>query len=137
MKTEVKFKWLQKMSFEADLDGHKLIIDANEENGGENQGPRPKILMLASLAGCTGMDVVSILTKMRVNYDSFSVHVEGETGEEHPKKYESMKIIYHITGKDIDLEKVQKAVNLSSEKYCGVSAFYNKVIDIEYEIKIN
>ena len=137
MKTEVSVTWLNDMSFEADVDGHKIILDANVENGGHNRGSRPKPLMLVALAGCTGMDVVSILSKMRVDVEDLVVKVEGNTVDEHPKRYIDMKIVYYVKGKDIDYEKVKKAVELSQEKYCGVSAFYKEVIDLDYEIRIN
>lgn len=128
--------WLSDMAFEANINGHKIIIDANEENGGHNLGPRPKPFMLAALGGCTGMDVVSILKKMRLVYDSLEIIVEGDTVDEHPKKFVKMKVIYNFIGTDIPLEKVQKAVDLSRERYCGVYASYKDSIEIGYEINI-
>ena len=135
-KIKIETKWLQKMSFEAKIDGHKIIVDAAEEVGGENKGPRPKPLMLLALAGCTGMDVVSILKKMRVEFDDLDVDVEAEMTEEHPKYFSSMKVIYTIKGKNIQKEKVEQAVTLSQEKYCGVSALYKKAIPVKFEIII-
>ncbi len=76
--------------------------------------------MMVALAGCTGMDMVSLLKKMRVNYESLNIMVEGDLTEEHPKHFTKMKVIYEFKGKDIDLKKVEKAVDLSKEKYCGV-----------------
>jgi putative redox protein len=92
--------------------------------------------MLAALAGCTGMDVVSILKKMRVDLDDFNVYVEGDLTEEHPKQYAQMHVIYEFKGKNLPEEKLQKAVNLSEERYCGVSAMYRKAFGITSEIKI-
>lgn len=135
-KQEVKINWLENMAFEADINGHKIVLDAAEPVGGENRGPRPKPLLLAGLAGCTGMDVVSILKKMRVEVDNFSVTVEGDLTEEHPKQFSKMNVIYEFTGKDLPLEKLQKAVSLSEERYCGVSAMYRKAIELTSEIKI-
>lgn len=129
-------KWVDGMSFEADIEGYKITIDSNPEFGGQNKGPKPKPLMMVSLAGCTGMDVVSLMNKMRVEYDSMSVIVEGELTEEHPKHFTRMKVIYEIKGKNVDRGKVEKAVNLSKDKYCGVSYSYKQVMDVEYEIKI-
>ncbi len=128
--------WLDKMSFETDINGHKITIDASEEFGGENKGPRPKPFMLAALAGCTSMDVISMLKKMRINVDNFRVLVEGELTEEHPKQFNKMHIIYEFTGKDLPMDKLKKATELSEEKYCGVSAVYKKVIEMSSEIKI-
>jgi putative redox protein len=132
----VKVNWLENMAFGADVNGHKIIIDAAEPVGGENRGPRPKPLMLVALAGCTGMDVISILKKMRVEVDDFNVVVEGELTEEHPKQFSQMRVIYEFKGKDLPIDKLEKAVNLSEERYCGVSAMYRKVIGITSEIRI-
>jgi putative redox protein len=126
--------WLNDMAFETTINGHKLVLDASVEGGGQNLGPRPKILMLVALGGCTGMDVVSILKKMRVEYSSLEILVEGDTADEHPKKFLKMIINYNFTGKDLPLDKIQKAVDLSREKYCGVYASYKDSIEIEHVI---
>jgi putative redox protein len=124
------------MAFETEMNGHKVVLDADPSVGGENKGVRPKPLMLLSLAGCTGMDVISILKKMRVEVDDFNVRVEADMTEEHPKHYNQMKVIYSFKGKDLPREKIEKAVNLSEEKYCGVSAVYKKAMDVTTEIEI-
>ena len=118
---QVRVNWLENMAFEAEVNGHKIIIDAAEAVGGENRGPRPKPLMLVALAGCTGMDVVSILKKMRVEVETFNVVVEGDLTEEHPKQFSKMRIIYEFKGNDLPMDKLEKAINLSEERYCGVS----------------
>ena len=125
------------MAFNIDVQGFKIKVDAKEEVGGENSGPTPKPLMLAALAGCTGMDVVSILGKMRVDFDALDIEVEGDVSDEHPKMYKHMHIIYKLKGNNIDKEKVIKAVEMSQDKYCGVSALYKQVIAITYEIQVN
>ena len=136
MKTSTKIKWTGNMSWETELFGHKLILDASEENGGENKGTRPKILMLTALAGCTGMDVVSILKKMRVEVEDIQIFVEGDLTEEHPKYYEKMHVVYEFKGKNLPMDKLEKAVSLSEERYCGVSALYKKAIPVTTEIRI-
>jgi putative redox protein len=136
MKHIVDLAWKENMAFETDMDGHKLIIDASVEGGGDDLGPRPKKLMLTALAGCTGIDVVMILKKMKVVPDAFNVIVEGGLTDEHPKKYNEIKVIYQFKGKDLPLEKLQKAVKLSEEKYCGVSAVYREVMDLKSEIRV-
>lgn len=136
MKTSVNLQWTGNMSWETELFGHKLILDAGKENGGDDTGPRPKVLMLTALAGCTGMDVVSILKKMRVEIEDLQIIVEGDMTEEHPKYYERMHVIYQFKGKDLPLEKLEKAVGLSEEKYCGVSALYKKAIPVTTEIRV-
>ena len=91
---------------------------------------------MVALAGCTGMDVVSILKKMRVEPESFSVKVLGELTDEHPKQYTSLHVVYEFKGKDLPMDKLVKAVSLSEEKYCGVSAVLKKAIPVTTEIVI-
>lgn len=134
---ESKVVWNEGMSFTAKLDGFDFVIDADEKVGGKNLGPKPKGLTLTSLAGCTGMDVISILNKMRVELDSFEVSANGELTEEHPKKFVSMKITYRFEGKDIPAGKVKKAVSLSEDRYCGVSATLKPGVKLTNEIVIN
>lgn len=122
------------MSFQATVNNHPVIMDADESVGGENGGPRPKALLLAGLAGCTGMDVVSILKKMQVTFDDLKISVEADLSEEHPKVFEKIHIIYHFTGTDLVLSKLEKAVSLSQDKYCGVSAMFSKVASLTYSI---
>ena len=132
----VTTKWLNNMAFEAEANGHKIILDAEPEVGGENRGPRPKPFMLAALGGCTSMDVISILKKMRVEVKKFNAYVEGELTEEHPKQYRKIHVIYEFTGKNLPMDKLKKAVELSENQYCGVSAVYKKVMELTSEIKV-
>ncbi len=128
--------WKEGMAFETEVNGHKIIMDADDSVGGEDNGPRPKPLLLASLAGCTGMDVISILKKMKQPYTYFNVDVESEATEEHPKHYNKITVIYEFKASDnLDEKKVEKAVNLSQERYCGVSALLKKAISVDYKIK--
>lgn len=134
MKHEIDLSWKKGKTFETEINGHKLKIDVPEDMGGEDSGPRPKPLMLTALAGCTGLDVVSILKKMRVELDDFNVKVEGELSDEHPKQYLSMHVTYEFWGEDLPKEKIEKAVRLSEEQYCGVSALYKKAIPLTSSI---
>ncbi len=136
MKETIKASWLNGLSFEAEVDGHKIYLDTSLEHGGKNMGPRPKPLMMVALAGCTGMDVAAILQKMRVEFEELTVEVEGDITEIHPKRFQGMKIIFRVKGKDVPLNSVEKAVNLSKTKYCGVSANYMKAFPIEHKIII-
>jgi putative redox protein len=136
MEHNVKIAWTGEMSFEADVNGHKVVMDVADEEGGNDRGPRPKPLTLAALGGCTGMDVVSILHKMKANPESFSLSITAKLSDDHPKIYKKIHIIYLLKGKNLSLDKVMKAVGLSQEKYCGVSAMLRKVAEISYEIKI-
>jgi putative redox protein len=136
MKESVSVTWLENMAFETEVNGHKFVIDAVEAVGGEDRGPRPKPLMLAALGGCTAMDVVSMLKKMRVEVSDFKMIVSGDLTEEHPKHFYRMHVIYQFTGKNLPLDKIQKAISLSEERYCGVSATYRKEMEITSEIKL-
>jgi len=136
MKETIKARWLNDLAFEAEVDGHKLYMDTSMEHGGKNIGPRPKPLMMVALAGCTGMDVAAILKKMREDIEELTIEVEGDVSEDHPKRFERMKVIYRVKGKGVNRKNVEKAVNLSSTKYCGVSANYSKAFPITHEIII-
>lgn len=122
------------MTFQSHLDNHTIIIDTPENDGGNDLGPRPKKLMLSSLAGCTGIDVVSMLNKMRVSFSNFSMDVEANLTQETPKTYNWVKITYRISVKEDDQDKVRRAVKMSKEQYCGVSAMFEKFAELEYEI---
>lgn len=136
MKQSINLDWTEAMSFETQVNGHKIVLDADEAVGGHNLGPRPKPLILVALAGCTAMDVVSMLGKMRVQPDAFRVNVEGELTDEHPKVYQKLHIQYIFRGENLPLDKLEKAVNLSQEKYCGVSAMLAKAAQITHEIVV-
>jgi len=122
------------LSFSVDLQGHRFTVDSDESVGGKDRGPRPKALLLSGLAGCTGMDVASILGKMKMPYDSFAVEVDAETTDEHPKVYKTITVRYIFTGDELDRSKIEKAVKLSQEKYCGVNAMLGKTASISAEI---
>ena len=136
MKHTVDTLWQGNMKFDAVVSGHHVIMDALPVGGGNNEGARPKELMLSALAGCTGMDVISILKKMRIEPEYFNVKVEAEMTEEHPKHYTAMHITYEFKGENLEIEKLQKAIDLSQERYCGVSFVYRKAMEITHEIKI-
>ncbi len=136
MTHSVETAWKGNMQFDALVSGHHVIMDAIPDSGGEDLGVRPKQLMLASLAGCTGMDVISILKKMKVEPDAFNIRVEADVTDEHPKHYTHMHIIYEFTGKDLPMDKLKRAAELSQDKYCGVSHAYKKAMPVTYEIKI-
>jgi len=136
MKRVLDVTWSNNMKFVANIDNHNIIIDAAPDVGGKEEGPRPKSFMMLALGGCTGMDVISILRKMKVDVTYFNVKIDADVSDEHPKKFLSMKVIYEIKGNNIDYEKVERAVNLSIDKYCGVNANFKDSMKMEYEIKI-
>ena len=125
------------LSFDIELQGHSLVVDADASVGGQNRGPTPKPLVLSALGGCTGMDVASILKKMQMDYDSFSVEVDGETTDSHPKVYTDIHIRYIFTGQSLDQGKIEKAVTLSLEKYCGVANMLKKITNLTHEVLLN
>jgi putative redox protein len=137
MKLEAKIDWQQGLAFRANLDGFDFIIDGTPAAGGRNLGPRPKGLTLVSLAGCTGMDVISILGKMKVKVEKFSVSAAALTAEEHPKKFLSILVTYFFEGAGISPEPLRKAIALSEDKYCGVRATLAPTVAIRHEIILN
>ena len=136
MSNKINVAWTGDMAFEAEVNDFKIKLDADERVGGKNSGPRPKPLTLVSLGGCTGMDVISILTKMRVKPDYFNVEVSGELTDEHPKYYNKIHVVYTFRGSDLPMAKLEKAINLSQDRYCGVSEMLRKVATITHKIVI-
>lgn len=114
---------------------HWVVMDGPAKYGGAEAGTRPMELVLIALAGCTGMDVASILEKMRVDYDDFKIIVNGEVVEKHPKKFTKIHIKYLIRG-DVPEEKFKKAVELSQTKYCPISEILRASAEVTYEYKI-
>jgi len=126
--------WQGGLEFSVSQDDHEFTIDGSAEFGGRNRGPRPKNLILTALIGCTGMDVVSILEKMKIRDYGLTVTARGEYTEEHPKVFRYIKIEYRFTGEDLPLSKIERAVNLSREKYCGVSEMLRGKMELTYDI---
>jgi putative redox protein len=122
------------MRFDTLIDGHSITIDLDKAAGGDNTGPGPKILMLVSLAGCTGVDVVSLLRKMKANFSDFTINVEAHLTETHPVIYDEVTITYNIKVSKTDESKVEKAVTLSQDKYCGVSHMFSAFAKLNNKI---
>lgn len=136
---KVELNWVTDLAFEVKNEsGLRYFTDSLLEDGSPGLGPKPMEMVLAALAGCTGMDVVSILKKMRVQVNSFSMNVEGERAEEHPRVFTSVTLDYRFTCPDsADTEKILKAVSLSQEKYCSVGAMLKKAVDYRYRVFVN
>lgn len=129
--------WKEGLSFTGTADsGFEIALGASREVGGRDDGFRPLELMIISLAGCTAMDVISILTKKRQDVSDFSVSVQGEREEEHPKVFTSLHILYKISGTDIDETAVRRAIELSSVRYCPAQAMLGKIVQIDMKYKI-
>ncbi|MBN2460178.1 MAG: OsmC family protein [Candidatus Cloacimonetes bacterium] len=136
MNTRTSVEWKGDMLFEAELLGQRFYFDSDKKYGGQGKGLRPKPLLLSALAGCTGMDVVSILKKMRIEDYKLNITVEAEQTEEHPKIYRKIYLNYNFRGKELPEDKIKKAVELSETRYCGVSAMLKKSADIIININI-
>ena len=129
--------WKENMVFESDNpSGETLFMDATDE-GIENKGLRPKALMLSSLAGCSGLDVVSLLKKMRAEVNDFKMVVHGELTEEHPRYYHKVVIEYHFYGNDLQEDKINKAVKLSVDQYCGVMEMFRQFAKVTTEVYLH
>ncbi len=131
---EVKVSWTEEgpMRFEAsDLKGHLVTLDGAPEFGGAEAGFSPKALLLVALGGCTGMDVISMLRKMRQEVTGYHLEVKGWEHEEHSKKFDKIIVEHVIEGHNLNQEMVDKALKLSHEKYCGVSASLAGSVEIE------
>ncbi len=133
---KIKTEWKGGLAFDTELGSHTLRMDAPESIGGTDTGPGPKKLMLTALSGCTGMDVALILKKMRVEYEKMDIEVEAELTTLHPKHYTKMHVIYTFYGKDLPVEKLEKAVRLSEDTYCGVRAVYAKTMEMSSEVRV-
>lgn len=134
MAVQVTTKWLGDMRFEStNPSGHNLFIDAGEENGGKDEGYRPKALMLSGLAGCSGLDVAVLIKKMKLHVDEFKIETEANLTEVHPKYYDKVAMHFHFYGDDLNEKKLQKAVDLSIEKYCGVMEMFRQFSELKTE----
>lgn len=110
------------LSFETSIRGHKFFQDTQIAQGGTNQGPSPKELLLAGVMGCAGMDVVSILKKHNMQADLLQVSGTAETRKEHPRIFNEIALVFRAEGQNVTAERLVEAVDLSLTKYCGVTA---------------
>ena len=130
----VTTKWKKDMLLSSDNpSGQHLFIDTTPENGGLNEGLHPKALMLSSLAGCSGLDLVGLFKKMKIEVSTFEIVVTAELSEEHPKYYHKVHVDYHFFGMSLSEKKISKAVDLSVEKYCGVMEMFRKFATVTVE----
>lgn len=130
-------KQIQGITFAAKSDSnHWVIMDGSEKFGGSDAGNSPKELLLVSLGGCTGSDVASILSKKRVKIDKFEMNISAEVADEHPKVYTKAHIEYVFYGRDIQEKDVERAIELSQNTYCSVTAMLQKAFPIDHSYKI-
>ena len=134
MANHITTTWLGNMKFEStNPSGHNLYIDAGPESGGKGEGYRPKALMLSGLAGCSGLDVASLIKKMKLEVNDFKIEIEANLTEEHPKYYDKVSVNFHFYGDNLNEKKLQKAVDLSVEKYCGVMEMFRRFAEMNIE----
>jgi putative redox protein len=128
---------LSGMHFVGDIEGFHIDLDAEESVGGTGAGPQPHRLLLQALAGCTAMDVISILRKKRQQVSGLKVEVQGSRADQHPRVYTRIDVLYHVSGKNVDSQAVERAIELSSTRYCPVIAMLGKVAEIHtgYDIE--
>ncbi|HHB78664.1 MAG TPA: OsmC family peroxiredoxin [Saprospiraceae bacterium] len=133
---KVTATWIEDLVFDSQIGENTIRVQGSVAKG-PRQGPGPKALLLSSLTGCTGMDVVSLMDKMRVQYDGFEVIAEAELTDEHPKNYKSIQLTYIVKGPKAKekADKVKKSVDLSLDRYCGVAYMLRKHCPITYEIQ--
>ena len=134
MTNKIEVSWQGQMQFESVAPEGTVMIDAAKSVGGNGNGLRPKAMMLSALAGCTAMDVVSLLKKMRAEVADIKITAEANLTDEHPKYYDKVKVIYRFYGSDFKKSKIEKAVKLSIDRYCGVMEMFRKFSDLSTEI---
>lgn len=133
----VKAMWREGMCFDAETgSGHHLLLDAAEQNGGEDKGPRPMEMLLVALATCAGMDILSILRKKRQQIIAYELFVHGERTEEHPRVFVEITVEHVFTGCAIQTQAVERAIALTEEKYCGASAMLGKAAKVTHAFRI-
>ena len=134
---KVAVRWIDGMEFETETgSGHKGVIDAGVHAGGKNHGPSPMELLLVGMAGCTGIDVVDILRKKRLNFTGVEVRVEGTRAETHPMVYTDIDVVYTVRGKNIPESAVEQAIRLSEDKYCSAGVMLGKTAKIKHRYEI-
>jgi putative redox protein len=134
---KVTVNWKEALAFDATSDnGHTVRLDTLKENGGLDSGMNPKKMLLASLCGCSAMDIVEILKKMKVDFSKLEISAEAEQTGDMPKVFKSIDLVYYCDVKPEDEDKLKRAVSLSMDKYCGISAMLAKHCPINYSTEL-
>ncbi len=133
----VRIKWLDHMSFVGETSsGHSVVMDGAPEVGGRNLGPRPMEMVLLGLGGCTSFDIVSILKKSRVPVENCIVNISAERADSVPAVFTRIHVHYIVKGARLSDKQVQRAVDLTSEKYCSVAMMLKSTVEISYDYEI-
>ena len=134
---KARVQWLDGRAFLGESgSGHAVVMDGSPEAGGRNIGVRPMEMLLLGLGGCTAFDIVMILERMREKVTALDIVLEGERATEDPKVFTHVKLIYKVTGRKLKPANVERAVNLSAEKYCSATAMFGKTAKIEHSFEI-
>jgi len=136
MTHSISTSWLGDMAFESNINGHIIIMDTDARGGGKDLGPRPKPLLLTALSGCIGMEIVSILKKMKVEGYKFTIDAEADTVSGSPAVYNQIRLTFRFGGEKLSQKKIIQAINLSFD-YCPVYAMLSKAVKIIYSTFIN
>ncbi len=134
---KITTKWVQTLAFDVTADtGQTVRIDTTVENGGSGSGMNPKKMLLGSLSGCSGIDVVEILNKMKVPFTKLEIEASAEQTDDHPKVFKFIDMVYRCDIAADNIDKLNRAVSLSHEKYCGISAMLGKHCPINYTVEL-
>lgn len=134
---DLNLQWHMGLNFTSSVRGHEIEMDANYSVGGSNRGPTPKELVLAGLAGCSGMDAIAYLKKHNSHPLDFNIKTQAEQTKTTPQYFATIHLVYQFIGAELDLEMVVKSVETSMTRYCGVSYMLNKTTPITYDIELN
>lgn len=134
---KARVQWLDGRAFVGETgSGHAVVMDGAPESGGRNIGIRPMEMLLLGLGGCTAFDIVMILERMRENVTGLDISLEGERASEDPKVYTHVTLVYRVKGRKLKPANVERAVNLSAEKYCSATAMFAKSAKINHRVEI-
>ena len=134
---KARVQWLDGRAFVGESgSAHAVVMDGAPEAGGRNIGVRPMEMMLLGLGGCTAFDIVMILERMREKVTGLDIALEGQRASEDPKVFTDVKLVYKVKGRGLKPANVERAVNLSAEKYCSASAMFGKTAKIEHSFEI-
>ena len=134
---KARVQWLDGRAFVGESgSGHAVVMDGAPDSGGRNVGVRPMEMLLLGLGGCTAFDIVMILERMREKVTGLDIALEAERAGEDPKVFTHVKLIYKVTGRNLKPANVERAVNLSAEKYCSATAMFEKTAKVEHRFEI-
>lgn len=133
----VQVKWHNKMTFlGVSGQNHVTVMDTSPDHGGDGTAPSPMELVLMGLAGCSGVDIISILNKKRIAFDTLDMEISAERAADHPKVFTEVTVDYIFSGKDLSPKPLEDAVRLSVEKYCSVAGMVSKTANLNWNVVI-